>query len=88
MTRLGMSVVLKVKYSGISIKWTPLVQKMCPLYRDVHFMEIFSEVVWKQKVCPQSKAIRSSSYYQYYGGVRFIEIPLYFGITTNKPDLH
>ena len=51
-------------------------------------MGIFSEVVWKQKVCPQSKAIRSSSYYQYYGSVRFIEIPLYFGITTNKPDLH
>ena len=51
-------------------------------------MGIFSEVVWKQKVCPQSKAIRSSSYYQYYGGVRFIEIPLYFGITTTKPDLH
>ena len=32
-------------YSGISIKRTPLVQKKCPLYRDVRFIEIFSKVV-------------------------------------------
>ena len=60
------------QYSGISIKRTPLVQKMCPLYRDVHFIEIFSEIVW-----PKSKAIRSSPYCSPYRGVRFIVCPLY-----------
>ena len=60
------------KYSGIFIKWTSLVPKKCPLYRDVRFIEIFSKVVW-----PQSKAIRSWSYCPSYGGVRFIVCPLY-----------
>ena len=47
-------------------------QKKCPLYRDVRIIENFSKVVW-----PQSEAIRSSLYCPSYGGVRFIEIPLY-----------
>ena len=44
------------------IQWKPCKvdtigeKKMCPLYRDVCFIEIFSKMVW-----PQSKAIRSSS---------------------------
>ena len=59
-------------YSGSSIKRTPLVQKKCPLYRDVRFIEIFSKILW-----PQSKAIRSSSYCPSYGGVSFIVCPLY-----------
>ena len=41
------------KYSGISIKQTPLVQEKSLLYRDVHFIKIFSKIVWLQ-----SKAIR------------------------------
>ena len=45
---------------------------MCPLYRDIRFIEIFSKIVW-----PQSKAIRSSSYCPSYRGVRFIVCPLY-----------
>ena len=53
-------------------KAAPLVQKKCPLYRDVRIIENFSKVVW-----PQSEAIRSSLYCPSYGGVRFIEIPLY-----------
>ena len=53
-------------------------QKKCPLYRDVRFIEIFSKIVW-----PQSKAICSSSHCPPYGSVRFIvrpfiEISLYF----------
>ena len=59
-------------HSGISIKWTPLVQKMWSLYRDVCFIEIFHKIV-----LPQSKAVRSSSYCPSYRGVRFIVCPLY-----------
>ena len=59
-------------YSGNSIKQTPLAKKKCPLYRDAHFIEIFSKIVW-----PQSKAIRSSLYCLSYRGVRFIVCPLY-----------
>ena len=32
-------------YSGNSIKRTPLAKKKCPLYRDAHFIEIFSKIV-------------------------------------------
>ena len=45
---------------------------MCPLYRDVRFIEIFSKIVW-----PQSKATRSSSCYPSYRGACFIVCPLY-----------
>ena len=45
---------------------------MCPLYRDVRFIEIFLKIVWLQ-----SKIIRSSSYCPFYRGVRFIVCPLY-----------
>ena len=45
---------------------------MCPLYRDVRFIEIFLKIVWLQ-----SKTIRSSSYCPSYRGVRFIVCPLY-----------
>ena len=66
-------------YSGISIKWRPLVQKKkCPLYRAVRFIEIFSKIVW-----PQSKATRSSSYCPAYRGVRFIVCPLYRDSTVS-----
>ena len=58
--------------TGISIKRTPLVQKMCPFYRDVRFIEIFSKIVW-----PRGKTIRSSSYCPSNRGVRFIEITQY-----------
>ena len=54
-------------------------QKKCPLYRDVRFIEIFSKVVW-----PQSEAIRSSSYCPSYGGVRFIVCPLYRDSTLSR----
>ena len=58
-------------YSGISIKRTPLVQKKCLLYRDIHFIEIFSKVVW-----PQNKAIRS------HRTVCLIRCPLYGDFTV------
>ena len=54
------------------MKRTSLVQKKCPLYRDVRFIEIFSKIVWLQ-----NKAVRSLSYCPSYRGVRFIETPLY-----------
>ena len=57
---------------GISKKWTPLVQKKCPLYRDLCFIQFFSKIV-----SPQSKAIRSLSCCPSYEGVRFILCPLY-----------
>ena len=60
------------KYSGISIRQTPLIQKMCLLYRDVHFTGYFSKIVW-----PQSKAIRSSSNYPFYRDAHFIVCLLY-----------
>ena len=46
-------------------------KKKCPLYKDVRFIEIFSEQDWRQ-----NKAIRSSSYCPSYRGVRFIVSPL------------
>ena len=56
-----------------------MVQKQCPLDRDVRFIEIFSRIVWLQSI-----AIRSSLYCPSYGGVlwrysvsAFTEIPLY-----------
>ena len=55
-------------YSGISIKRTPLVQKKCPLFRDVRFTEIFDRKI---------KGIHSLSYCRSYRGVRFIVCPLY-----------
>ena len=70
--KLHLLFLLNPRYSRISIKRTPLVQKKCPLYRDVRFTEIFSKTVWQQ-----SKAIRSSSYCPSYEGVRFIVCPLY-----------
>ena len=60
------------RYSGISIKRTSLVQKRCPLYRNVRFIETFSKIAW-----PQSKAIRFSPYCPSYTGVRFIVCTLY-----------
>ena len=49
-----------------------MVQKKCPLYREVGFIEIFSKIVW-----PQSKAVRSSSHCPPYESDRFIVCPLY-----------
>ena len=68
------------KYSGISIKRAPLVQKKCTLYRAVGFPETFSRILW-----PQSKAIRPSSYYPSYRGVCFIGCPLYRDSTVFYP---
>ena len=59
------------QYSGISVKWTPLVQK------SVRFTQIFSKIVW-----PQSKAIRSSFYCPSGEGVHFIVCPLYTDSTV------
>ena len=43
--KLYLLFLLNPRYSGISIKRTPLVQKKRPLYRDVQFTEIFSKTV-------------------------------------------
>ena len=47
--------------------------------KEVHFIQIFSKIVWLQ-----SKAIRSSLYCPSYEGVRFIVCPLYRDSTVFK----
>ena len=69
-------------YSGISIKRTPLMQKKCPLYRGVRFIEIFSKIIW-----PQSKAIRFSTYFSSNGGAWFIVCSLYRDFTVFEISL-
>ena len=47
--------------------------------KSVRFIEIFSKIVW-----PQSKAIRSSSYFSSYRGVRFIVCVRFIEILLHK----
>ena len=63
--------VEKVK-SILVVQWNLYKANTIGSKKCVHFIEIFSKIVW-----PQSKAIRYSSYCPSYRGFRFIEYLLY-----------